>query len=178
MALSSDGSFLFPILEHPLVGRLWLNIYAFDLERGRYTHLEPDSSVFRYRLDSTAISVAEFTLWRGEDYLAIERDAEQGTSAALKKVFLVNPNRLDREGHLAKREMIDLLDIADPHDLGGSGTGRFTFPFETTEALVVVNENTVGLINDNNYPFGRARSDEPGGPDRTEFILVRLPQVR
>ena len=73
-----------------------------------------------------------------------------------------------------KTEILDLLDIPDPYDVGGSGTGRFTFPFETTEALVVLDDSTIGMINDNNYPFGLVRRVEEGEPDDSEFILIRL----
>jgi hypothetical protein len=73
-----------------------------------------------------------------------------------------------------KTEVVDLLDIPDPRDLGGSGTGRFTFPFETTEALVVIDDSTIGVINDNNYPFGLGRHVDTGEPDDSEFILVRV----
>ena len=175
MALSADGATLFPMLEHPLTGDgAQLNIYAFDLASGRYRHLDPDSASYRYPLDPIGVAVAEFTMWSGEDYLAIERDAGQGSAARLKKVFHVTPFDLDANGFLVKTEIVDLLDVADPYDIGGAGTGRFTFPFETTESLVIVDDSTIGIVNDNNYPFGLGRHVGTGEPDDTEFVLLRI----
>jgi glycerophosphoryl diester phosphodiesterase len=179
MALSPDGSMLFPMLEHPLrgVGDV-LNVYAFDLAEGRYTTTDPDSATYRYRLDAQAISVAEITARSGNDFLVIERDGEQGPSANFKRVFLMNRLGIDAAGVVEKIQLIDLLDIADPHDLTRSGTGHLRFDFETVEALVIVDDSTVGLINDNNYPLGRARLEQTGAPDPTEFILVRIRRPR
>ena len=66
----------------------------------------------------------------------------------------------------------------DPEDISGSGTGRFAFPYETTEALVVLDVGVVGIINDNNYPFGLGRHTATGQPDDSEFILIRLGPLR
>jgi hypothetical protein len=167
MALSADGSMLFPMLEHPLRGvGAALNVYAFDLTKGRYTTLDPDSATYRYRLDDKAFSGSEITTWSGDDYLVIERDGGQAQTAKFKRVFLMSG--------LEKIQIIDLLDIADPDDLTRSATGHLRYDFETVEALVIVDDSTVGIINDNNYPFGRARFQETGGPDPTEFVLVRI----
>ena len=75
------------------------------------------------------------------------------------------------EGFLVKREVADLLDIRDPDNLGGQGT-TFTFPFQTIESVIVFNRNTIGVLNDNNYPFSAGRT--PGRPDPNEFIILRL----
>ncbi len=66
----------------------------------------------------------------------------------------------------------------DPDDISGSATGRFTFPYETTEALVILDDGVVGIINDNNYPFGLGRHVTSGQPDDNEFILVRIGPLR
>ena len=175
MALSEDGALLLPMLERPLVGDSGaLNVYRFDLTRGRFA----GGAAYRYPLDSLGVAVAEFTHWRGDDYLAVERDGGQGPTAAFKRVFRVGPSDVDADGVLHKTEIVDLLDIADPHDLGGTGTGTFRFPFETTEALVVLDDSTVGIVNDNNYPFGLGRHADTGEPDDSEFILLRIRRSR
>ena len=175
MALSADSTMLFPILEHPLVGQQdVLKVFAFDLSNGRYVQLDPDSAEYHYPLDPLGVAVPEFTVRSGQDYYVIERDGGQGPTAEFKRLFLINPFDLDADGLLIKTEIVDLLDIPDPHDLGGTGTGTFTFPFETTEALVVVDDSTIGIINDNNYPFGSGRHVETGEPDDNEFILLRV----
>jgi len=179
MALSADSTLLFPILEHPLEGEVdVLNVYRFDLTAGRYEHLVPDSAEYRYPLDPLGVAVPEITVLSAQNYFVIERDGGQGPTAEFKKVFLINPLDLDGGGYLIKTEIVDLLDISDPHDLGGTGTGTFTFPFETTEALVVIDDSTIGIINDNNYPFGLGRHVGVGEPDDSEFILLRVRRPR
>ena len=155
-----------------------VNAYAFDIRSGQYAHTDPDSAAHRYPLDPTGVAVTEFTLWLDSEYLIIERDGEQGRDARFKRVFQVNPSHVDSNGYLVKTDVLDLLAIPDPHDLSGAGTATFTFSFETTEALVVVDDSTIGIINDNNYPFGRGRHTDTGEPDDSEFILVRLRRVR
>lgn len=178
MALSADGSMLFPILEHPLQGEDGaVNAYAFSLATGRYRHNDAEGYAFRYPLDPRGIAVPELTHWTGEHYLAIERDGGQGEDARFKKLFLVDLSGSSRTGLLEKTEIVDLLAIPDRHDIGGSGTGTFTFPFETTEAMVVIDDSTIGIINDNNYPFGLGRHLESGEPDDSEFILLRLRHI-
>jgi len=175
MALSQDGASLLPMLERPLVGDSGvLNVYRFDLTRGRFA----GGPAYRYPLDPLGVAVAEFTHWQGDDYLAVERDGGQGPTAGFKRVFRVRLSELDAQRRLRKAGIVDLLDIPDPHDLGGTGTGRFRFPFETTEALVVLDDSTIGIVNDNNYPFGLGRHVDTGEPDDSEFILLRIRRGR
>lgn len=174
MALSADGTTLLPMLEHALAGQgLARNVYAFDLRTGRYAQRHPDSAAYRYRMEPEGIGVTEITWWRGDEYLVIERDDGEGPTARFKKVFLVNPLIRDAEGYLVKTEILDLLAIPDPDEIGRIGPD-FRFPFWTPESLVIVDDSTVGIINDNNYPFGQARGDEPDGPDHTELLLIRI----
>ena len=174
MALSRDGTTLYPMLEQSLHGQEGqLNIYAYDLESKSFTHTDPYEPPHRYRMDSLAVGVAEFTVADG-GFLIIERDGGQGPTARHKKAFFVQLDRVGGEGILIKREVIDLLDIADPEDLSGSGTGRFTFPYETTEALALLDDGVLAIINDNNYPFGLGRHVGSGQPDDSELILLYL----
>ena len=70
--------------------------------------------------------------------------------------------------------------IPDPNKIGDDGD-FFRFPFNTIESVHVVDDHTIIVANDNNYPFsnGRSRSraaDRTGplAPDDNEFILVSL----
>ena len=125
-------------------------------------------------MDPAAVGVPEITVLDGGGFLVIERDGGQGPTARFKKVFFVKLDELDTEGFLIKTEVLDLLDIADPDDISGTGTGRFTFPYETTEALAVLDTGVVAIVNDNNYPFGLGRHVDSGQPDDSEFILLYL----
>jgi len=70
--------------------------------------------------------------------------------------------------------VVNLLNIADPNNLGGAGTGKFTFPYQTIEGVQVLDPWTIVVNNDNNYPFSAGRT--PGVPDSNETILLSLPQ--
>ena len=39
---------------------------------------------------------------------------------------------------------------------------------------MVVDRKTLGIVNDNNYPFGQARDDTGKLPDNNEFILIEV----
>jgi hypothetical protein len=70
------------------------------------------------------------------------------------------------------REVVDLLSIADPNNIGGQGNGLFAFPFQTIESVIPLSATRLGVLDDNNYPFSNGRI--PGTPDNNEFIIIRL----
>jgi len=55
---------------------------------------------------------------------------------------------------------VDLLNINDQMINADSST-KFRFPFVTIEDVLVVDENTILVANDNNYPGSGGRSSEP-----------------
>jgi hypothetical protein len=172
MALSANGSRLYPMLEHHVTGdpARQLRIYEFDPARGRYVGDEP----YRfYQLDSPDQGTTEFTAVSETKFLIIERDGLEGPEARFKKVFLVDFNVVNEAGYLVKKEVLDLLSIPDPDNVGGIGE-VFTFPFVTTEALAVLDDRTIVICNDNNYPFSVGRHVKEGLPDDNEFILIRF----
>ena len=177
MALSGDGRYLYPMLEKPLSTETesgLLRIFKFDLQSGRYSSSGPDEAAFLYRLSPEATYATEFVHLQGDRYLAIERDAGQGPTAAFKRVFELDLGDIDETGILKKRSVIDLLEIADPSRLSLDGGARFRFPYETTEALAVMDDGSVVIVNDNNYPFGQGRYWEEGEPDGNEVIRLRM----
>jgi hypothetical protein len=130
-------------------------------------------------------SAAELTALDDHRFLLLERDGNgDGTDAPrLKKVFVVDTALADRNGgYVLKTALVDLMAVPDPQKIGGDGD-FFRFPFNTIESVHVVDDHTIIVANDNNYPFsnGRARSktaDRTSGlaPDDNEFILVAVGQ--
>jgi hypothetical protein len=87
------------------------------------------------------------------------------------QIFVVYLNEVDKDGFLVKRQYADLMAIRDPQNLAGMGP-IFTFPFTTIESVIPVGPQTIGVLNDNNYPFSSGRT--PGEPDKNEFIILNL----
>ena len=183
MALSSDGRKLYTLLEGPLVpdskrDRLLIN--EFDLATKKYT-----GRVFSYRMENTVENgqaIGDFTAINNHEFIVIERDSKQGDPsnptftdpARFKRLYKVDINQLDSQGFVKKELLVDLLNIPDPRRIGGNGTtnGVFRFPFVTIESVLPVDNRTLLVINDNNYPFSVGRT--PNRPDNNEFILIRL----
>jgi hypothetical protein len=64
----------------------------------------------------------------------------------------VNLNDRDADDFVRKTKRVDRLDIDDPDNLSGFAgeSGRFRLPFVTIESVIVLNESTIGVLNDNN----------------------------
>lgn len=172
MAITPDGKTLYPMLEGALTteaNQRKLVINQFDIRQRRYTGRQ-----WSYRLDADSTvgqAIGDFTAVTKKLFLVVERDSGEGATALFKKVFLVNLDEVDADGFLVKREVADLMDIADPQNLGGQGT-KFTFPFQTIESVFPIGRHWLGVLNDNNYPFSAGRN--PGQADPNEFIIIRL----
>ena len=175
LALTPAG-LLLAMLEKPLLDSRPL--VADGLERelpilavDAATSLSHNAWLGRYSLEPEAIGATDFTHLAGGTYLVIERDDGDGPTARFKRIYAVDFSQTDSAGYARKRLLVDLLDIPDPDGIGGMGT-RFSFPFQTPETVVVIDENTIVVICDNNFPFGNARADNR--PDRTEWIGIRF----
>ncbi len=170
MAFSPDLSTLYPMLEGTVVGDPdnSLRIYEADAETGEFTGL-----VGFYPKAEPNHAIGDFTPINEDEFLVIERDGGQGDDAEFKKVFKIDLSEVDGDGFVAKEELVDLLNIADPDDLNGDGETTFTFPFVTIEDVLVLDETTILVANDNNYPFSVGR-----GPDidNNEIIQLELPE--
>jgi hypothetical protein len=169
MAISPDGKTLYPMLEGALTtdsDQRRLIINEFDIRKRRYTGRQ-----WFYRLDDPLFAIGDLTTVEKGLFLVIERDNNQGAAAVFKKVFLVDFAQRDPAGFLVKYEVVNLMRIEDPFDLGGLGP-VFTFPFQTIESVIPIGSRRLGILDDNNYPFSSART--PGEPDPNEFIIIRL----
>jgi len=174
MAASPLGNFLYPMLEGSVLTQAGqLNIYTFDLSSKSFVNASALEPSYRYQLSPQATAIGAFKLFSETAGLIIERDSGEGADAKYKKIYRIDFDRIDEDGFLLKTEVADLMAILDPDDLNGDGLTSFTFPFETPESLLVVDKDTIGVVSDNNYPFGRARG-EGTQPENTEFILITI----
>lgn len=182
MAVSLDGSTLYPLLEKAF----------FDEEAGAL-ELINDKPVIRmlefkvadatwsdkiryYPLEDAGNAIGDFNI-DGTRGLIIERDNNEGDdgrekAAVFKRIYLVDLERADENGVLEKIAYIDLMNIKDPDGLAPRGTkdGVFTFPFVTIEDVDMVDDSTIVVANDNNYPGSTGR--EAGRADDNEYILL------
>jgi 2',3'-cyclic-nucleotide 2'-phosphodiesterase (5'-nucleotidase family)/alkaline phosphatase/endonuclease/exonuclease/phosphatase family metal-dependent hydrolase len=171
MAYSPDRKTLYPLLEGSVTGDPdnALRIYKYDVATASYA----DELVGYYRLDDPSHAIGDFTPINDNQFLVIERDPNEGEAAEFKKVFLVDFSQVNEDGFVFKKELVDLLNVQDPNDIDGDGSTTFRFPYVTIEDILVVDENTILLANDNNYPFSSGR---PPGPDNTQIIQIKLPE--
>ncbi|MEM6253561.1 MAG: glycerophosphodiester phosphodiesterase family protein [Cyanobacteria bacterium P01_D01_bin.156] len=171
MAFSPDRQTLYPMLEGTVFGDPAgsLRIYEFDVASSAF-----EGIVGLYQMDANNHAIGDFTPINDNEYLVIERDGRQGADAAFKKIFKVDLSNIDEDGFVEKTEVADLLNIADPDDLNGDGETSFSFPFVTIEDVLVLDENTILVANDNNYPFSIGRGFTGQEIDNNEVIVLEL----
>lgn len=180
MAVTRNGRRLLPMLEGALVAdtdKRRRIIYEFDIHSRSYT-----GRTWQYRTDAPGYSTPELVAAGEHTFLVIERDSLVGSAAVFKKVFAINLNREDCDGFLVKREVLDMMNISDPALIslpatpGDVGLGAtFTFPYETIEALLPLDDEHLLILNDNNYPFSANRN--PASADYNEAVVVRVQDV-
>ena len=206
LAISPDGLRLWGLLEGAVEEdeAQDLRLYAYDLAQGKLLNgflrvpLElpsqtvnlaglVDGSGARVYPDAVApppgpVSIGELKAVNDRQLLLIERDnlGDDVEAPRFKKIFLIDVSQATRERRVGKTLLLDLLAIPDPAGLGDDGD-FFRLPFYTIESVHVVDERTLLVASDNNFPFsnGRAhsRSADRLGPlaaDPTEIVLVRL----
>jgi len=169
LAFSPDRQTLYPMLEGTVFGDPAgsLRIYEFDVASSAL-----EGIVGLYQADDPSHAIGDFTPINDSEFLVIERDGRQGAEAEFKKIFKVDLSEIDADGFIEKTEVVDLLNIADPNDLNGDGETTFDFPFVTIEDVLVLDEDTILVANDNNYPFSTGRSDTE--IDNNEIIQLKL----
>ena len=207
VAISPDGSLLYALLEGALAGddAQDLRIYVYRIAERAFAagflklRLEmpslkvdqaslTDASGARVYPDAVAppagpVSIGELKAVNDRLLLLIERDnhGDDLQAPRFKKVFLLDTARAaENDGYVGKTLLVDLLAIPDPSPVGGDGD-FFRLPFYTIESVYPVDERTLLVASDNNFPFSsgrsRSRSNDRTGPlaaDDTEIVLVRL----
>lgn len=178
MAISHDGSKLYPLLEKPLDGAGNTIIASeFDIATKKYT-----GKRFTYQFEAKGTAIGEFVLFSDNKGLIIERDNTQGDLTGFKRVYQV---KLPKNGGAMEKKLVqDLMRIPDPDHIsegaglvGDVGLGNpFAFPFQTIESVLVMSPDTLAIVNDNNYPFSVGRHLGQKLPDDNELIFVKLPK--
>ncbi len=176
LAISLHGDKLYTLFEgamadDPIQTRLLLQ--EFSLETKTFT-----SNYWFYQLSHPEHAIGSLTAIDEQEFLVIERGRGQGEEAAFKRVYHINKEGAFPGAGLSKDLVLDLMSIADvnaytlPYENTVGMGPKFSFPFISVEAMYPLNDRTLLIVNDNNYPFGSGR--RPGTPDNTEFIKVGL----
>jgi len=169
MAINPNGDRLYTLLEGTVSGdpAKTLRINAFNVDTEAYT-----GEQWNYKLEGAGTAIGDMTAINDHEFLIIERNGGTATSGTpFKKIYKVDLNNVDGSGNLVKTEVVDLMNIADPNDLNGDGSTAFTFPFVTIENVLMLDANTLLVVNDNNYPGVGGRNL---GSDNTEFLKIHL----
>lgn len=171
MAINPGGDRLYTLLEGTVTGDAakTLRINEFSVDSESYT-----GASWRYRLENAGTAIGDMTAINDHEFLVIERNGGTATNGTtpFKKIYRIDLNVVDAAGNVGKTEVVDLMNIADPNDLNGDGSTVFTFPYVTIEDVLIVDADTLLVINDNNYPGTGGRV--AGVSDPTEFLLLDL----
>ena len=207
VAISPDGTKLYALLEGAVAGddAQDLRLYVYDIGKRAFedaflkVRLEmpsqkvnlaslTDASGARVYPDAEAaaagpVSIGELKAVDDRQFLMIERDnlGDGLPVPRFKKVFLLDTSQATGpDRYVRKTLLVDLLAIPDPSGVGRDGD-FFRLPFYTIESVHVVDERTLLVASDNNFPGSngrsRSRGTDRGGPlaaDNTELILVRV----
>lgn len=197
MAASKDGSKLYPLLEGALWdeatkdfenigGKSYLRVLEFDVATQSYTGRH-----WKYLLEANHHAIGDFNMVDATTGLIIERDNGEGTAdkacpegqrhddcfhdlAKFKRVYKIELTDANVGGPARKMGYIDLMAIADPHQLARKplNNGVLTFPFFTIENVDVVDAHHIVVGNDNNLPYSSSRL--PNQADDNELVLLEV----
>jgi hypothetical protein len=172
MAINKSGTKLYTLLERTVAGdaNKMLRIDEFDIASEMYTGRR-----FVYPLDASGTNIGDMVAVDDRRFIVLERNSSTATAsnpAPFKKVYLIDIEAVADGGVARKIELVDLMKLADPHDLNGDGSQVFTFPYTTIENVLVLDTRTLLVVNDNNFPYGGGRGL---ASDNTEFLRIRLP---
>lgn len=172
MAINASGTRLYPLLEKTVAGdpAKQLRINEFDIDAESYT-----GTVWFYPLEAAGTAIGDMVAVDDQRFIVIERNGGTATTPAtapFKKLYLVDLTDVPSGGTAHKTELADLMAIADPDDLNQDGHPVYTMPYVTIEDVLILDDHTVLVVNDNNFPYGGGREL---ASDITEFIRISLP---
>jgi hypothetical protein len=195
-AAAPDGSKLYALAEGPMWnvekaayetvdGNEAASILEFDTASNAWT-----GRSWLFRFEANGHAIGDFNMIDATRGLIIERDNGEGDAelackdgattgcfkspAKFKRVYLVDI-AVEPGKPVRKIAYIDLMNIQDPKGvarLGKRADARFTFPFFTIENVDKVDDTTLIVANDNNFPFSKGRAVD--AIDNNEFILLNV----
>ncbi len=178
MAINPAGTRLYTLLEGTVNGDNTINastnkilrINEFRISTRRYTNTH-----WLYQMENDGTAIGDMTAINDHQFLVLERNSGTATRAPapFKKVYLIDIAGVASGGFVSKTELVDLMNLPDPHDLNADGSTTFTFPFVTIESVLPLDASTLLIINDNNYP---ATGGRDANSDNTEFLSIKLAQ--
>ena len=196
-AQSMDGTKLYGLLEGPLfddkegayenIGGVDASrIVEFDVAKGAWT-----GRSWLYPFAANGHAIGDFNMIDETRGLVIERDDGQGDAelackdgasegcfkepATFKRIYMISFDGVEADQPVKKVGYIDLMDIKDPDGLARLGKredGRFTFPFVTIENVDKVDDETIIVGNDNNFPFSKGR--DVSALDNNEMVILKV----
>jgi hypothetical protein len=172
MAINHSGTRLYTLLEKTVAGDAakTLRINEFDIASEAYTGVH-----YVYRLSADGTNIGDMTAVDDHRFIVIERNGGTATNGVVpfKRLYLIDIAGVADGGTVAKTELVDLMNIADPDDLNGDGSTVYGMPYVTIENVLVLNERTLLVVNDNNFPYGGGRAL---ASDNSEFVRIALPE--
>lgn len=177
MAISPNGKTLYPMLEgataEDKAAGLGSDLRIYEAKVDKREGAEFTGKMWRYRMEHPGNALGDFIAVNAHEFLVLERDNGAGATARFKAVFRIDLRDRDRDGYVDKELLVNLMAVPDPKNLGGMGA-FFTFPFVTIEDVEIIDEHTIAVMNDNNFPGTGGRSTTE--PDNNEYIEIRLDQ--
>ncbi|UXS00739.1 esterase-like activity of phytase family protein [Agrobacterium tumefaciens] len=201
MAMSTDGSKLYGLLEGPLYntdgqvektedGATGLRIIELDVASKKWT-----GRTWLYPLAEGGEAIGDFNMLDATTGLVIERDNGAGTAdkacadpkkpevtcfavpSKVKRIYKIEFNDTNVGKAARKIGYIDLLKIADPDNKKrqGGGEGFYDMPFVTIENVDRVDATHIIVGNDNNLPFSAGRALDKA--DDNEFVLLEVKEL-
>ena len=178
MAIAPNSRTLYPMLEGATAEDKAAGlaadrrIYEVQIGAGN-TATAFTGEYLRYRMEEPSHNVGDFIAINAHQFLVIERDDSEGAAADFKRGYLVDIRDRDRDGYVDKRELVDLMHVADPQGLA-SADGTYRMPYFTIEDVEILDQNTIAVLNDNNYRSTGGRGADV--VDVTEFVTIDLPE--
>ena len=203
LGISPDRTVVFPLVEGATTGddASELRIYRYDTRRHQFGgfwryHLELPSTLVNTSTlkltDGTLAypgdpappatsgknAIGELTMLDEHHGIIIERDngGDSPNVPRFKKLFLVDLSGAPHGQRAGKSPLADLMAVPDPAGTGADGD-YFRFPYNTIESVYPLDDHSLVLVDDNNYPFSNGRSFSKGGtlaPDDNEFITLHV----